>query len=103
MTRDGTLRAVAALEATSYLVLLGAVISYRVFDGPDITSTVGLVHGLIFLVYFAVVLAQREERGWGTRKTIEVLVAAVVPVGGYVVAHRVATEAEQTGRPEARR
>ncbi|MEO1060423.1 MAG: DUF3817 domain-containing protein [Actinomycetota bacterium] len=90
MTVRRTFVAVAAIEATTLLVLVAAVISYRVFDGPDLTATVGPIHGVAFLAYFAVVVSMREHHDWSAGRTFAVLVAAVVPGGGYVVAHRLA-------------
>lgn len=86
-------RVVAVVEACSYLVLLGASLLKRVFDGPDLVPYVGLVHGLIFLVYFALAVGVRRPLGWDTHQTLTVVVAAVVPFGGIYV------ERNLTGRP----
>ncbi|MGH9188655.1 MAG: DUF3817 domain-containing protein, partial [Acidimicrobiales bacterium] len=57
-------RSVAFVEAATFLVLLGAVVLYRVLDGPDFISFMGPVHGIAFLVYLVLVLQIREEQGW---------------------------------------
>ena len=82
------LRVVAIAEAVSYLCLLGAVIAKRMFDQPAGVSTIGPIHGVLFLSYFALVILVREERGWSMRETLTALVAAVIPFGGYAMERR---------------
>lgn len=79
----GAFRAVAYLEALTYLLLLTAVVVYRVFDGPDFISTLGPIHGIAFLVYVALVLRIRESQGWGLWWTLGIIVLAAVPFGGF--------------------
>lgn len=74
---------VAYIEAASYLALLAAVVTYRVFDGPDFIGALGPIHGIAFLVYVALVLRIRADQGWGFWSTIVVLGASVVPFGGF--------------------
>lgn len=82
------MRYIAAVEATSYLTLL-VTLGWRLFaGGPDLSSLVGPSHGLAFLAYFVCVAQVREVLGWSPRQTMAVLAAAVVPLGGYVVAER---------------
>ncbi|MFP5318207.1 MAG: DUF3817 domain-containing protein [Acidimicrobiia bacterium] len=78
-------RLVAYVEAVSYLALLGAVVLYRVLDGPDFIGILGPLHGIIFLVFFVVVLKVRGGQGWGVGRTILVLIAASLPFGGFFV------------------
>jgi integral membrane protein len=79
----GAFRAVAYLEAATYLVLLGFVVLHRVLDGPDLVRVPGLVHGLVFLVYLALVLRIREGQGWGLWRTLVVVLLSAVPFGGF--------------------
>ena len=79
---SGRFRAVVRLESLSYLVLLAAVASYRIFDGPDVTRAIGPMHGLVFLGYFIVAVQLREALGWSVWTTAGVLVSAVIPFGG---------------------
>ncbi|MDQ3569517.1 MAG: DUF3817 domain-containing protein [Actinomycetota bacterium] len=79
----GAFRAVAFFEAATYLLLLAAVVVYRVLDGPDLIGFLGPVHGIAFLVYFVLVLRIRESQRWGFWWTIVVLVASAVPLGGF--------------------
>jgi integral membrane protein len=85
-------RVVAYVEAATYLVLLGAVVLYRVFDGPDFISLLGPIHGIAFLVYLFLVLAIREGQGWGFWRTVVVILAAAVPLGGFWAGRHLADE-----------
>lgn len=80
---------VAVAEAVSLLALLGFAVG-RTVGGPDLSATLGPLHGIVFCAYVAVVLQARPHLGWSAARTALVLLAAVVPVGGAVVAHRVA-------------
>lgn len=79
----GAFRVVAFVEAVTYLVLLGASFVKRVLDGTDVVPVVGLVHGLVFLVYLVLVLRIREGQGWRLGRTILVIVASAIPLGGF--------------------
>jgi integral membrane protein len=76
-------RAVAYVEAATYLVLLACVVLYRILDGPDFIGIMGPIHGIAFLVYLMLVLRIRESQGWGFWRTIAVIVASAVPLGGF--------------------
>lgn len=76
-------RGVAFFEAVTYLLLLAAVVLYRLLDGPDFRGVLGPVHGVAFLVYLVLVLQIRDGQGWGFWRTIAVLLASAVPFGGF--------------------
>ncbi len=79
----GAFRAVAFFEAGTYLLLLAAVVLYRLLDGPDFIGIPGAIHGIAFLVYVALALVIREDQGWGFWRTVVVLLASAVPLGGF--------------------
>ncbi len=74
---------VAYFEAISYLLLLVAVVVYRVLEGPDAVGVLGPIHGIAFLVYLGLALQIRTDQGWGLRTTIVVILASAVPLGGF--------------------
>lgn len=78
------------VESLSYLALLGAMGWHRLLGGPDATPVLGLVHGVIYLVYAAAVLAAHRRHRWPAQQTVLALFLAAVPLGGFWVAHRVA-------------
>lgn len=77
------------VESLSYLGLLAAIAWHRLLDGFDATPVMGLVHGVIYLVYAAVVLAAHRHHGWPADRTVTLLFVAAIPLGGFWVAHRV--------------
>lgn len=80
----GAFRAVAYIEAATFLVLLAAVFIKRVLDGPEsLVSVFGPIHGIAFLVYLYLVLRIRAGQGWGLGRTIAVILASAVPLGGF--------------------
>ena len=88
----GAFRVVAYVEAATYLVLLAAVVLYRLLDGPDFIGFLGPVHGIAFLVYLLLVLLVREGQGWGLWRTLVVVLLAAVPFGGFWAGRDVAEE-----------
>ncbi len=78
-------RLVAYAEAVTYLMLLVGVIVLHGFGGPDFVKIMGPIHGMVFLVYFVLVLNVRESQGWGLWRTVLVLVASALPFGGFFV------------------
>lgn len=92
-------RLVAMVEATTFVALLAAVVSYRAFDGPDLTGSLGPVHGVAFVAYAVLVVQIRELVGWSLLRTVAIILAAIVPAGGYLVAHRLA---DATPEPSSR-
>mgnify|MGYP000262276726 CR=1 FL=1 len=90
-------RVFALAETVSYLGLLAAVVAKRGFGQPAAVSAIGPIHGVLFLAYFVVVIFLREEQRWSPRETGAVLLAAVIPFGGYLAERRLA----RSGRPSA--
>lgn len=80
-----TFRIVAILEATSFLLLLVAAVLKRTADAEIGVTVLGPLHGALFIAYVLLALNLAPRAGWGVRTTVLVLVAAVLPFGGYVV------------------
>jgi integral membrane protein len=78
-------RYVALIEAASWLLLLTATIVKYGADGPDLAPILGPIHGILFLTYVYMALNLREDAGWDGNTTGLVLVAALIPFGGFVV------------------
>ncbi|MEI8106085.1 MAG: DUF3817 domain-containing protein [Actinomycetes bacterium] len=85
MSSIRTLRYVAIVEATSFLILLGATVVKYATDAPGGVSVMGPVHGMLFLAYVVVAINVRGAVGWSGRTTVGVLLGAVIPFGGYAV------------------
>lgn len=87
---NARLRLVAFIEATTLLVMLAAMAGRKLFDGPDISAVIGPIHGLAFLAYVVMVLFARHDNRWGPWRTLGLLLASVVPFGGFVAGHEIA-------------
>jgi integral membrane protein len=87
------LRKVAFWEATFFVILCVAwVVSltgYQLTGGwRTALVIVGFTHGCVFTVYLALVLLVRARMRWGLFTTLSILVAGLIPGGGYVVEAR---------------
>jgi integral membrane protein len=87
------LRKVAFWEATFFVILcLAWVVSltgYK-FAGAWAVALmiVGFSHGCVFTAYLLLVLLVRARMRWSVFTTLSILVAGLIPGGGYVVEAR---------------
>ena len=86
------LGSIAIAEALSFIALLGAMVFKYGFDQPVGVTTLGPIHGGLFLAYVALALLVAQQQRWGLRRTGIVLAAAVIPVAGYLVGRRLVEE-----------
>lgn len=84
------LRKVAFWEATFFVVLCIAWVvtltGYR-FRGSwaGALMVVGFTHGCVFTLYLVLVVLVRARMRWSIFTTLSILVAGLIPGGGYVV------------------
>jgi len=81
-------RAIASAEAISWLVLIVATAVKYAADQPVGVRIMGPIHGVLFIGYVLLALNVRTQLGWSGRTLFIVLVDAVLPAGGLVVARR---------------
>ena len=94
-----TFEVVAILEGVSYLLLLGVAMPLKHFAGlPLPTRVAGLLHGLAFVAYAALVLDARATRHWPTRTALLGLLAGVLPAGTFVFVARLRRRGPELGR-----
>lgn len=80
------LRLVAFWEGVSFLVLLGVAMPLKYLAGwPTAVRVVGTVHGILFILYVAAVIAVVRQHAWPWRRIALVLVASLLPAGPFVV------------------
>src|ERR1700729_3684853 len=92
------LRKVAFWEATFFVILcLAWVVSLTgyTFVGPWAVALliVGFTHGCVFTAYLLLVLLVRSRMRWSLFTTLSILVAGLIPGGGYVVEMKALSEA----------
>ena len=87
------LRKVAFWEATFFVILCVAwVVSltgYKLSGGlHSALVIVGFTHGCVFTAYLGLVLLVRSRMRWSLLTTLTILIAGLIPGGGYVVEMR---------------
>lgn len=73
-------------EAVGWTLLIGAV-TYRAFDMPGYAiavSIAGMMHGLLFSLYFLFVFITARSMGWGFWRVSGALLAGIPPYTGLV-------------------
>lgn len=84
------LRYVAFAEAISFLLLVGVAMPLKYFASwPLAVKVVGLIHGILFLLFcFALARVMRTAK-WSLGRTALIFVAALLPFGPFLVDRRV--------------
>ncbi len=80
----GRLRLAALAEGVSYLILLFAAMPLKYLLGlPLAVRVVGLIHGLLFIVFGACLLAAWARHRWPVTRPALVLLSSLVPFGAF--------------------
>ena len=79
-------RIVAILEGISFLLILFVSMPLKyLFDMPQLTFPLGMVHGFLFIDYvFLTFLGKMIER-WSIKDTAIIFVASLIPFGTFYV------------------
>ena len=74
------------IEAVSFLALLGIAMPLKYLAGqPMAVRVVGMVHGLLFILYVMAVAQAAMTMRWPLGRAALLLVAAVVPLGPFLL------------------
>jgi integral membrane protein len=85
-TSIGRLRAIGIVEGISFLLLLGIAMPLKYFAGmPKAVTVVGWIHGLLFITFCMALLQARLDAQWNGRRTVTILIAALLPFGPFVI------------------
>lgn len=85
------LRTTAKIEAISFLVLLGVAMPLKYFAGmPLAVKVVGMIHGLLFVAFCAVLLWTFIVARWPLSRAAVTFIASLLPFGPFVVDRRMA-------------
>ncbi|MCF0051430.1 DUF3817 domain-containing protein [Dyadobacter chenwenxiniae] len=80
----GRLRIVAFLEGISYLVLLGIAMPLKYIAGlPQAVRVVGMVHGVLFVLFVILLIQVATERSWSFKKSLLSFISSLVPFGTF--------------------
>ena len=84
-TNLSRLRLFGYLEGISFLILLGICVPLKhVYGMPSPTMYIGMLHGILFMVYCWFVYNVREEKKWNATTTFWAVLAAFLPFGTFV-------------------
>ena len=85
MTSDNRLkylRIVSWIEGLSYLILLFVAMPMKYFAGrPEMVRTVGMIHGVLFVLFTIQAVQAKIELGWSGRRLLRVFGTAFLPFG----------------------
>ncbi|MDR0236943.1 DUF3817 domain-containing protein [Acinetobacter sp.] len=84
-----TLRLVGFLEGISFLLLLFFAMPLKyIWDNPIYVKYVGMGHGLLFIVFLAVLFIVGQKQKWPLKMLILGLIASILPFGPFVFDHK---------------
>ena len=83
-TQLGRFRLLALVEGVSLLLLLFVTMPLKyAFQTPGPNKVLGMIHGLLFIIYVVLVIQMTIKYKWEIRKTLLALVASVIPFGTF--------------------
>lgn len=88
-TNVGRFKLVADLEGLSFLVLLLIAMPLKYMWGkPWLVQNIGMVHGLLFILYLLAILQNKAELGWDWKKSALAAFLSVIPFGTFYVTRK---------------
>ena len=77
-------RLTAFLEGISFVFLLGIAMPLKYFyEIPEAVKIIGMIHGVLFILYTIFLLMIHLKLKWKISKTILVFLAAFIPFGTF--------------------
>jgi integral membrane protein len=94
------LRHAAIIEGISFLVLLGVAMPLKYFWGQPLgVRIVGLLHGILFLVFCGALVWVSVGARWPLARASLVFLAALVPFGPWLIDKRLEQYETDSTRP----
>jgi len=79
-------RVIAFLEGASLLLLLFFAMPMKYyFQEPIFVKTIGMAHGILFVIYIILAIMAKIELNWSFKKMGIVCLASVLPFGTFYV------------------
>ncbi len=86
-----TLRILGNVEGISFLLLLGIAMPLKyVYDLPAAVRITGMAHGVLFIAYGLLLVAQMKEHRWRLSFGLYLFAATLVPFGTFVTDRKLA-------------
>ena len=81
-----TFKWISILEGISFLVLLLIAMPLKYFwDAPQMVETVGMLHGILFIMYIFGAFVMFKTLSWNYKTLMIVCVSSVLPMGPFYV------------------
>jgi len=81
-----TFKIISTLEAISFLLLLGIAMPLKyIWDLPQMVQTVGMAHGVLFLLYIAGAVFISQKLNWTIRQLAIAIFCSILPLGPFYV------------------
>lgn len=77
---------ISILEGTSFLVLLLIAMPLKyIWEAPQMVEVVGMLHGILFVLYILGALWLYKAMQWNLRTLLVICVSSVLPLGPFYV------------------
>lgn len=74
-----------ALEAVSYILLLGVAMPLKyLYDKPIFVRWTGTFHGVFFIMFCVAVVFTAYRKKWSPRTTVLAFLSAFIPLGPFL-------------------
>ena len=81
-----TFKIISTLEAISFLFLLGIAMPLKyIWDLPQMVQTVGMAHGVLFLLYIAGAVYISQKLNWTIKQLAVAVFCSILPFGPFYV------------------
>jgi integral membrane protein len=81
-----TFKIISTLEAISFLLLLGIAMPLKyIWDLPQMVQTVGMAHGVLFLLYIAGAVYISQKLNWTIKQLAIAVFCSILPFGPFYV------------------
>ncbi len=85
-TPIGRVRIAGKVVGASFLVLLGVAMPLKhIWDVPLAMRLVGIIHGVLFLIFCAILMDTRRRARWSLGEAMVPLLACQIPFGPWLV------------------
>lgn len=97
-TKIGRLRIIAFLEGVSLLMLIFIAVPMKYyFNNPNLSKTLGPIHGALFLLFIFSTLSVGIEQGWKFKTTTwKVILACFIPFGTFYIDSKILSKLKST-------
>lgn len=80
----GILRIVALLEGISFLSFMITMPLKRIYAIPEPNFIVGIAHGILFMLYVALVFWVNSDVKWNFKQQAGAYIASLLPFGTFI-------------------